>query len=165
MSFELAIEFPFLTLLSGGGNGGGSVSSSSNSSSKQKQNQSSSSNQHQHQHLDSAQSQILISELDKIFTSNNVGDQCMAIAVSTRLIKQNRLSLQTIEQTISRLIEIFRVSEINLVRFRILKGLIGIDFKLFSRLLNSNELLRRVSGVLQSNDPIARAITLRYLLT
>eukprot|EP01102_Stenamoeba_stenopodia_P014796 TRINITY_DN4961_c0_g1_i2.p1 TRINITY_DN4961_c0_g1~~TRINITY_DN4961_c0_g1_i2.p1 ORF type:complete len:680 (+),score=113.55 TRINITY_DN4961_c0_g1_i2:115-2154(+) len=104
--------------------------------------------------------QKILSELDKGLRSSKIGEQCESIVFFAKLIAAYPFS-NVVNPAILKLSDLFRVSH-NFVRYCILLALQQCEMHL-NKIINVEEILRRIASVLQSNDPLARAITLRVL--
>lgn len=114
-----------------------------------------------------------LGELDKGLRSSNIGDQCEAIVLFERLIRENSQNSVLLNASFLKLADFFRTGyhqymtldnlffSQNFTRFWILRVFLAIGEQTLQKALNIEEILRRINTVLQSNDPIARAIALR----
>jgi integrator complex subunit 7 len=102
----------------------------------------------------------ILTELDRGLRSPRIGDQCEAIVFFAKLISSYPFPL-VVNAAFLKLADLFRVSH-NFVRYCILLSFQQSDVHL-NKIINVEEILRRIATVLQSNDPIARSITLRIL--
>ncbi|KAL4238895.1 Integrator complex subunit 7 [Mactra antiquata] len=101
-----------------------------------------------------------LSELDRGLRSMNVGIQCEAVVKFPRLFEKYPFPI-LINSAFLRLADVFRAGN-NFIRWCILRVAQQSE-KHLDKILNVDEFLRRIFTVYHSNDPIARAITLRTL--
>mmetsp|Transcript_1879 Transcript_1879/g.2861 ORF Transcript_1879/g.2861 Transcript_1879/m.2861 type:complete len:588 (+) Transcript_1879:42-1805(+) len=99
-------------------------------------------------------------ELERQLRSQKLSEQCEAIVLFGRLVNQQPVPV-IVNTALLKLADVFRNSN-NLVRLCILT-VIQQSEPHFSKVLNVGQLLKRLTVVLQSNDPVARALTLRTL--
>jgi len=103
--------------------------------------------------------QILL-ELERGLRSQNSGEQCEAIMFFGKLIRTYPWPT-IVNSTALKLADLYRNGN-NFVRYYIWFILQGCASRM-NKILNVDEVLRRIYSVLQSNDPVARSITLRTL--
>uniref|UniRef100_T1J6J8 Integrator complex subunit 7 n=1 Tax=Strigamia maritima TaxID=126957 RepID=T1J6J8_STRMM len=101
-----------------------------------------------------------LTELDKGIRSNKIGDQSEAIVRFPRLFEKYPFPI-LINSACLKLAELFRTGN-NFLRLCILKVMQQTD-KHLDKILNVEEFVRRIFSVIHSNDPLARALTLRTL--
>lgn len=100
----------------------------------------------------------LLTELDKGLRSNEIGEQCEAIVRFPWLFQRYPFPI-LINSACLKLAELFRNGS-NFLRVLILKVMQQSE-KHLDKILNVDELVRRFFAVTFSNDPVARALTLR----
>jgi hypothetical protein len=114
-------------------------------------------------HLQSQQptsSQQYLVELERGLNMKTIGEQIATIVSTGRHLSELRGVL--LDAVLLRLSDTFRHSQSNSVRVAIYKALQRISGSdQLNRIVNVDEILRRVATVLESNDPIARAVALR----
>ncbi|XP_047509426.1 integrator complex subunit 7 [Pieris napi] len=101
-----------------------------------------------------------LTELDKGLRSGKVGEQCEAIVRFPRLFEKYPFPI-LINSSFLKLSDVFRMGN-NFLRLWVLRVCEQSE-KHLDKILNVDEFLRRVFGVLHSNDPVARALALRTL--
>ncbi|XP_045449860.1 integrator complex subunit 7 [Melitaea cinxia] len=101
-----------------------------------------------------------LTELDKGLRSGKVGEQCEAIVRFPRLFEKYPFPI-LINSSFLKLADVFRMGN-NFLRLWVLRVCQQSE-KHLDKILNVDEFLRRVYSVLHSNDPVARALTLRTL--
>ena len=94
--------------------------------------------------------------------SNRIGVQCEAIVKFPRLFEKYPFPI-LINSALLKIADVFRGGN-NFIRLCILR-VVQQSEKHLDKILNVGEFLRRIFGVIHSNDPIARAITIRYVLS
>lgn len=99
-------------------------------------------------------------ELDKGLRSNKVGEQCEAIVRFPRLFEKYPFPI-LINSAFLKLADVFRDGS-NFLRMCILR-VTQQSSKHLDKILNIDEFVRRIFFVIHSNDPVARALTLRVL--
>ncbi|XP_078085952.1 integrator complex subunit 7 [Mustelus asterias] len=99
-------------------------------------------------------------ELDKGLRSGKLGEQCEAVVRFPRLFQKYPFPI-LINSAFLKLADIFRVGN-NFLRLCVLKVTQQSE-KHLEKILNVDEFVKRVFSVIHSNDPVARAITLRML--
>lgn len=99
-------------------------------------------------------------ELDKGLRSSKVGEQCEAIVRFPRLFEKYPFPI-LINSACLKLGDVFRCGS-NFLRVLVLKVMQQSQNHL-DKILNIDEFVRRVYCVMHSNDPVARALTLRTL--
>ncbi|XP_071833474.1 integrator complex subunit 7-like isoform X1 [Apostichopus japonicus] len=99
-------------------------------------------------------------ELDKGLRSNKVGEQCEAIVRFPRLFEKYPFPI-LINSAFLKLADVFRDGS-NFLRMCILR-VTQQSNKHLDKILNIDEFVRRIFFVIHSNDPVARALTLRVL--
>lgn len=99
-------------------------------------------------------------DLDKGLHSNKVGEQCEAIVRFPRLFEKYPFPI-LINSAFLKLADVFRDGN-NFLRQCVLK-VSQQSVKHLDKILNVDEFVRRIFFVIHSNDPVARAITLRVL--
>lgn len=103
----------------------------------------------------------ILMELDRGLRSPRTSDQCEAIFFFARLISTYPWPI-IVNTAALKLADLFRNSN-NFVRHAVCEALRQCEPVLTAQVLNVDEVLRRIQSVLTSNDPVARAITLRTL--
>ncbi|XP_054272876.1 integrator complex subunit 7-like [Macrosteles quadrilineatus] len=101
-----------------------------------------------------------LTELDKGLRSGRVGEQCEAIVRFPRLFEKYPFPI-LINSSFLKLADVFRVGN-NFLRLWVLRVCQQSE-KHLDKILNIDEFVRRVFSVIHSNDPVARALTLRTL--
>ncbi|XP_022784307.1 integrator complex subunit 7-like [Stylophora pistillata] len=101
-----------------------------------------------------------LSELDKGLRSSKAGEQCEAIVRFPELFEKYPFPI-LINSAQLKLADVFRIGS-NFLRLCILKVIQQSD-KHLDKILNVDEFLKRIYSVIHSNDPVARAITVRVL--
>ncbi|KAK6636894.1 hypothetical protein RUM43_010558 [Polyplax serrata] len=101
-----------------------------------------------------------LTELDKGLRSTKVGEQCEAIVKFPRLFEKYPFPI-LINSSLLKLADVFRVGN-NFLRVWILRVCQQSE-KHLDKIMNVDEFVRRIFSVMHSNDPIARALTLRTL--
>ncbi|GFY39151.1 integrator complex subunit 7 [Trichonephila inaurata madagascariensis] len=101
-----------------------------------------------------------LTELDKGLRSAKVGEQCEAIVRFPRLFEKYPFPI-LINSACLKLAELFRTGT-NFHRVLILKVMQQTQ-KHLDKILNLDEFVHRLYAVIHSNDPVARALTLRTL--
>ncbi|XP_060103067.1 integrator complex subunit 7 [Heteronotia binoei] len=99
-------------------------------------------------------------ELDKGLRSGKIGEQCEAVVRFPRLFQKYPFPI-LINSAFLKLADVFRVGN-NFLRLCVLKVTQQSE-KHLEKILNVDEFVKRVFSVIHSNDPVARAITLRML--
>jgi len=99
-------------------------------------------------------------ELDKTLRASKVGDQCEGIVRYSRLFEKFPFPI-LINAAFLRLADLF-ISGNNFLRLCILK-VVQQSKRDLDKIINVDEFVRRIFQVIHSNDPIARAVTLRLL--
>ncbi|XP_063774317.1 integrator complex subunit 7 isoform X2 [Pseudophryne corroboree] len=99
-------------------------------------------------------------ELDKGLRSGKLGEQCEAVVRFPRLFKKYPFPI-LINSAFLKLADVFRVGN-NFLRLCVLKVTQQSE-KHLEKILNVDEFVKRIFSVIHSNDPVARAITLRTL--
>ncbi|XP_051501468.1 integrator complex subunit 7 [Myxocyprinus asiaticus] len=99
-------------------------------------------------------------ELDKGLRSCKVGEQCEAVVLFPKLFQKYPFPI-LINSAFLKLADIFRLGN-NFLRLCVLK-VTQLSEKHLEKILNVDEFVKRVFSVIHSNDPVARAITLRML--
>ncbi|MEE6473988.1 hypothetical protein FKM82_010240 [Ascaphus truei] len=99
-------------------------------------------------------------ELDKGLRSGKLGEQCEAVVRFPRLFQKYPFPI-LINSAFLKLADVFRVGN-NFLRFCVLKVTQQSE-KHLEKILNVDEFVKRIFSVIHSNDPVARAITLRML--
>lgn len=99
-------------------------------------------------------------ELDKGLRSGKLGEQCEAVVRFPRLFQKYPFPI-LINSAFLKLADVFRVGN-NFLRLCVLKVTQQSE-KHLEKILNVDEFVKRVFSVIHSNDPVARAITLRML--
>ncbi|TRY57952.1 hypothetical protein DNTS_009833 [Danionella cerebrum] len=99
-------------------------------------------------------------ELDKGLRSCKLGEQCEAVVLFPKLFQKYPFPI-LINSAFLKLADIFRLGN-NFLRLCVLKVTQRSEQHL-EKILNVDEFLKRVFSVIHSNDPVARAITLRIL--
>lgn len=97
-------------------------------------------------------------EVDKGLRSSRVGEQCEAIVKFPVLVDRFPFPI-LINAAFLKLADVFR-NGTNLLRLTTLKVL-QVSEKHLNKITSVDEFLRRIFSVIHSNDPVARAITLR----
>ncbi|GAB6026056.1 hypothetical protein CHUAL_012262 [Chamberlinius hualienensis] len=101
-----------------------------------------------------------LTELDKGLRSGKSGEQCEAIVRFPRLFEKYPFPI-LINSAFLKLGDVFRVGN-NFLRLCVLK-VTQQSQKHLDKILNLDEFVRRIYAVIHSNDPLARALTLRTL--
>lgn len=101
-----------------------------------------------------------LTELDKGLRSGKVGDQSEAIVRFPRLFEKYPFPI-LINSALLKLAEVFRLGS-NFLKLCVLKVTQQSE-KHLDKILNVDEFVRRIFSVVHSNDPVARALTLRTL--
>ncbi|XP_025105728.1 integrator complex subunit 7-like [Pomacea canaliculata] len=101
-----------------------------------------------------------LTELDKGLRSGKIGIQCEAIVKFPRLFEKYPFPI-LINSALLKIADVYRGGN-NFIRLNILR-VVQQSEKHLDKILNVDEFLRRIFGVIHSNDPIARAITLRMM--
>ncbi|XP_020909303.1 integrator complex subunit 7 [Exaiptasia diaphana] len=99
-------------------------------------------------------------ELDKGLRSGKAGEQCESIVRFPNLFEKYPFPI-LINSASLKLAEVFRTGN-NFMRLCILKVAQRSE-KHLDKILNVDEFLRRIYSVIHSNDPVARAMTIRLL--
>jgi hypothetical protein len=99
--------------------------------------------------------------LDKGLRSTVISQQCESVMKCAELIQSNPIPI-IINTTLIKLSDLFKNSDSNFTRYWIFKAFLSIQGEI-PKLLNKMEVLKRISHVLLSNDPIARGHTCRIL--
>ncbi|EFN86907.1 Integrator complex subunit 7 [Harpegnathos saltator] len=99
-------------------------------------------------------------ELDKGLRSAKTGEQCEAIVRFPRLFEKYPFPI-LINSSLLKLAEVFRTGS-NFLRVWVL-SVCQQSEKHLDKILNVDEFVRRIYSVIHSNDPVARALTLRTL--
>uniref|UniRef100_A0A8C5MNT2 Integrator complex subunit 7 n=1 Tax=Leptobrachium leishanense TaxID=445787 RepID=A0A8C5MNT2_9ANUR len=99
-------------------------------------------------------------ELDKGLRSGKLGEQCEAVVRFPRLFQKYPFPI-LINSAFLKLADVFRVGN-NFLRLCVLKVTQQSE-KHLEKILNVDEFVKRIFSVIHSNDPVARAITLRLL--
>ncbi|KAG1652194.1 Integrator complex subunit 7 [Nymphon striatum] len=101
-----------------------------------------------------------LTELDKGLRSAKVGEQCEAIVRFPKLFEKYPFPI-LINSAFLKLADVFRVGS-NFLRLWVLKVTQQAE-KHLDKILNVDEYVKRIYTVIYSNDPMARALTLRTL--
>ncbi|ESP02279.1 hypothetical protein LOTGIDRAFT_91873, partial [Lottia gigantea] len=101
-----------------------------------------------------------LTELDKGLRSNKIGSQCEAVVKFPKLFEKYPFPI-LINSALLKLADVFRAGN-NFIRLCILKVTQQSE-KHLDKIINVDEFIKRIFTVLHSNDPVARAITLRTL--
>ncbi|RZF40032.1 hypothetical protein LSTR_LSTR002435 [Laodelphax striatellus] len=101
-----------------------------------------------------------LTELDKGLRSGRVGEQCEAIVRFPRLFEKYPFPI-LINSSFLKLADVFREGN-NFLRLWVLRVCQQSE-KHLDKILNVDEFVRRVFSVIHSNDPVARALSLRTL--
>ncbi|KAJ8309500.1 hypothetical protein KUTeg_014374 [Tegillarca granosa] len=101
-----------------------------------------------------------LTELDKGLRSLKLGVQCESVVRFPRLFEKYPFPI-LINSAFLRLADVFRGGN-NFLRWCIL-GVTQQSQKHLDKVLNIDEIMRRIFQVIHSNDPVARALTLRTL--
>ncbi|XP_062857756.1 integrator complex subunit 7 [Trichomycterus rosablanca] len=99
-------------------------------------------------------------ELDKGLRSCKLGEQCEAVVLFPKLFQKYPFPI-LINSAFLKLADIFRLGN-NFLRLCVLKVTQQSE-KHLEKILNVDEFVKRIFSVIHSNDPVARAITLRML--
>nr|CAH7751876.1 unnamed protein product [Callosobruchus chinensis] len=99
-----------------------------------------------------------LTELDKGLRSGKVGEQCEAIVRFPKLFEKYPFPI-LINASLLKLADVFRMGN-NFLRLCILRVCQQSE-KHLDKISNVDEFVRRIYSVIHSNDPIARAVTLR----
>lgn len=92
--------------------------------------------------------------------STKIGEQCEAIVRFPRLFEKYPFPI-LINSSLLKLAEVFRTGS-NFLRVWVLRVCQQSE-KHLDKILNVDEFVRRIYSVIHSNDPVARALTLRTL--
>lgn len=101
-----------------------------------------------------------LTELDKGLRSQKIGEQCEAIVRFPKLFEKYPFPI-LINSSFLKLADVFRVGN-NFLRIWVLRVCQQSE-KHLDKILNVDEFVRRIYSVIHSNDPVARAFTLRTL--
>lgn len=101
-----------------------------------------------------------LAELDQGLRSGRLGEQSEAIVKFPRLFAKYPFPI-LINSALLKLADIFRQSS-NFIRLCVL-GVVQQSERHLDKITNVDEFLRRIFAVIHSNDPVARALTLRTL--
>ncbi|KAK6183079.1 hypothetical protein SNE40_010625 [Patella caerulea] len=101
-----------------------------------------------------------LTELDKGLRSIKIGNQCEAVVKFPKLFEKYPFPI-LINSALLKLADVFRGGN-NFIRLCILKVTQQSE-KHLDKIINVDEFIKRIFTVLHSNDPVARAITLRTL--
>lgn len=101
-----------------------------------------------------------LTELDKGLRSGKIGEQCEAIVRFPRIFAKYPFPI-LINSAFLKLADVFRMGN-NFLRLCVLKVTQQSE-KHLDKILNVDEFVRRIYAVIHSNDPLARALTLRTL--
>ncbi|KAK7492311.1 hypothetical protein BaRGS_00016408 [Batillaria attramentaria] len=101
-----------------------------------------------------------LTELDKGLRSGRIGVQCEAVVKFPRLFEKYPFPI-LINSALLKIADVYRGGN-NFIRLCILR-VVQQSEKHLDKILNVDEFSRRIIGVIHSNDPVARAITLRTL--
>ncbi|XP_058793913.1 integrator complex subunit 7 [Phymastichus coffea] len=99
-------------------------------------------------------------ELDKGLRSTKIGEQCEAIVRYPKLFEKYPFPI-LINSSLLKLADVFRVGT-NFLRVWVLRVFQQSE-KHLDKILNVDEFVKRIYSVMHSNDPIAKALTLRTL--
>ncbi|KAJ8678827.1 hypothetical protein QAD02_014614 [Eretmocerus hayati] len=99
-------------------------------------------------------------ELDKGLRSTKIGEQCEAIVRFPKLFEKYPFPI-LINSSLLKLADVFRVGS-NFLRVWVLRVCQQSE-KHLDKILNVDEFVRRIYSVMHSNDPVAKALTLRTL--
>ncbi|XP_028676160.1 integrator complex subunit 7 [Erpetoichthys calabaricus] len=99
-------------------------------------------------------------ELDKGLRSGKLGEQCEAVVRFPRLFQKYPFPI-LINSAFLKLADVFRLGN-NFLRLCVLKVTQQSE-KHLEKILNVDEFVKRIFSVIHSNDPVARAITLRIV--
>ncbi|XP_018575936.1 integrator complex subunit 7 [Anoplophora glabripennis] len=99
-----------------------------------------------------------LTELDKGLRSGKVGEQCEAIVRFPKLFEKYPFPI-LINASLLKLSDVFRMGN-NFLRLCVLRVCQQSE-KHLDKISNVDEFVRRIYSVIHSNDPIARAVTLR----
>ncbi|XP_022647055.1 integrator complex subunit 7-like isoform X2 [Varroa destructor] len=102
-----------------------------------------------------------LTELDKGLRSGRQGEQCETIVRFPRLFEKYPFPI-LINSACLKLAEVFRGNQSNFLRLLILRVMQESE-KHLDKILSVDEFVRRIFIVMYSNDPVARALTLRTL--
>jgi integrator complex subunit 7 len=109
---------------------------------------------------DSADANTALAELDQGLRCGRIGDQSEAIVRFPRLFAKYPFPI-LISSSLLKLADVFRQQNSNFLRLCVLR-VIEQSERHLDKVSNVDELLKRFVTVLHSNDPTARALTLRY---
>ncbi|CAG5118380.1 unnamed protein product [Candidula unifasciata] len=101
-----------------------------------------------------------LAELDKAIRSGQIGVQCEAVVKTPRLFEKYPFPI-LINSAMLKLADVFHAGN-NFIRLCILRVAQQSE-KHLDKIFTVDEFTRRIFGVIHSNDPVARAITLRTL--
>ncbi|KAG5874925.1 hypothetical protein JTB14_019593 [Gonioctena quinquepunctata] len=99
-----------------------------------------------------------LTELDKGLRSGKVGEQCEAIVRFPKLFEKFPFPI-LINASLLKLSDVFRMGN-NFLRLCVLRVCLQSE-KHLDKISNVDEFVKRVYSVIHSNDPVARAVTLR----
>ncbi|CAH0553711.1 unnamed protein product [Brassicogethes aeneus] len=99
-----------------------------------------------------------LTELDKGLRSGKVGEQCEAIVKFPKLFEKYPFPI-LINASLLKLSDVFRMGS-NFLRLCVLRVCQQSE-KHLDKISNVDEFVRRIYSVIHSNDPVARAVTLR----
>eukprot|EP00026_Physarum_polycephalum_P002620 Phypoly_transcript_02627.p1 GENE.Phypoly_transcript_02627~~Phypoly_transcript_02627.p1 ORF type:complete len:873 (+),score=161.32 Phypoly_transcript_02627:97-2715(+) len=106
--------------------------------------------------------QLILQDLDKGLRSQKINEQYESLLFFAKLINEYPQAV-VVNTAFMKLSDLFRVSN-NFIRYYILQVFIQCQ-QHTNKILNIDEVLKRLYSVLLSNDPDARAITLRVFAT
>ncbi|BFZ07532.1 hypothetical protein BsWGS_10571 [Bradybaena similaris] len=101
-----------------------------------------------------------LAELDKAIRSGQIGIQCEAVVKTPRLFEKYPFPI-LINSAMLKIADVFHAGN-NFIRLCILRVAQQSE-KHLDKIFTVDEFTRRIFGVIHSNDPVARAITLRTL--
>uniref|UniRef100_A0A2C9JPR4 Integrator complex subunit 7 n=1 Tax=Biomphalaria glabrata TaxID=6526 RepID=A0A2C9JPR4_BIOGL len=101
-----------------------------------------------------------LTELDKALRSGQIGIQCEAVVKFPRLFEKYPFPI-LINSAILKIADLFRGGN-NFIRLCVLRVTQQSE-KHLDKIFSVDEFTRRIFGVIHSNDPVARAVTLRTL--
>lgn len=100
-----------------------------------------------------------LSELESGLRSGRVGEQCQALVRFPKLFEKYPFPI-LINSASLKLADVFRQSS-NFLRLCVLRVLSDHCDRHLDKITNVDEFVKRIFTVLHSNDPVARALTLR----
>eukprot|EP01135_Chromosphaera_perkinsii_P002102 Nk52_evm36s217 gene=Nk52_evmTU36s217 len=106
---------------------------------------------------------IVLLELDKKIRSGNAGDMCNAIVCYPEVLDKYPFPT-LVNSVVLKLAQVFVSTTANYIRFELIKAFQRIEENNhLVKIRNIDQILKTIDIVMHSNDPIARALTLRVL--